>query len=109
MSWPPDDKVWPPLEQDFGNVKVVPTPAEEQVRRAVEGPLRADLAASTAAAAARLEILTKADRHISNAVDQLTEAVAWFGVVDRSDHSETVRLVEGLADTIAYRLRNASE
>jgi hypothetical protein len=103
------------LEQDFGNVKVIPS----DVASAVEGPLRSDLDLPPAdgtekvwrppADQARIQILATADGHIAAAVEELRAAVDWFAVVDRTDHADLVRQVETLADTIAYRLRNAGE
>lgn len=99
----------PEWEQEFGSTV--------RVRNAVEGPLRDDLALPPIddtektwyppAERARMGILATANGHITSAVDELTQAVSWFGVVDRSDHADLVRQVELLADTIAYRLRNA--
>ena len=99
----------PPWEQEFGNVKVV--------RNAVEGPLRDDLGLADdtekvwrpPADRVRLIILDNAAEHIGRALAELEQAVSWFGVVDRTDRSDLVRQLEALAETIAYRLRNAGE
>lgn len=88
MSWPTMTQDWP---EEASSVRRIPRdsaylepevqPAHEQTRR---------------------QILSQASNHVELALVELGEAVAWFNVIHPEPHSDLIRRVEALRDTIDY-------
>lgn len=102
-----DNPRWPKLEQDWAEPPVRVFDATYSPSKTIVPPgvfeQSEPIKIESEHSKTRASILTKAAGHISQALIELNEAVAWFSIVDPKDQSEIVRRVEQLADTIEYR------